>query len=44
MALQVGLTQTEAWQTNPGRILDLWMWQQEYDDEQHGLQRKGGGS
>ena len=43
MAMQVGYTEEQAWRTNPGRIRDLWLWQRDYDDEQHRLKRKGGG-
>jgi len=42
MALQAGLTEEQAWRSNPGRIKDLWLWRLEYDDQQHGVQRKGG--
>jgi hypothetical protein len=43
MALQVGLNEEQAWRSNPGRIRDLWLWRQEYDDEIHGVRRKEGG-
>jgi hypothetical protein len=44
-ALQCGLREREAWGTNPGRILDLFLWKRDYDDEQHRLkrERRGGG-
>lgn len=44
MALQAGLTEEQAWSTHPGRIHDLWLWRREYDDEQHGIERKRGGA
>ena len=28
-------------QMNPGAVIDVYLWRQEYDDEQHGLKRKG---
>jgi hypothetical protein len=28
---------------NPGAVFDAYLWRREYDDEQHGLKRGGGG-
>jgi len=42
MALQVGLTEESAMMKKPGCIFDLWLWRREYDDEQHGIKRRGG--
>ena len=39
-AMQVGMTEPQAWAANPGRILDLFLWKREYDDEQHGIKRR----
>jgi hypothetical protein len=37
--MMCGLTQTEAWLSNPGKLVDLYLWRREYDDEQHQLKR-----
>lgn len=39
MGLMAGLTEEQAWMTNPGRIADLYLWKRDYDDEQHGIKR-----
>ena len=40
--LMCGLSEREAWQSNPGRIADLFLYMREYHDEQHGIRRKSG--
>jgi len=34
-----GLTEMDAWLSNPGKIIDLFLYRREYDDEQHQLTR-----
>ena len=40
--MMCGLTETEAWLSNPGKLVDLFLWKREYDDEQHQLERAKG--
>ncbi len=42
--MMCGLTQQEAWLSNPGKLVDLYLWHREYDDEQHQLKRVKGGN
>ena len=37
--LMCGLTEMDAWLSNPGKIIDLFLYRREYDDEQHQLTR-----
>jgi hypothetical protein len=40
MGLQVGLTERQAWMTNPGRIVDMFLWKRDYDMAMHGKRLK----
>ena len=42
--MMCGLTEQEAWLSNPGKLIDLFLWRREYDDEQHQLKRSRGGT
>ena len=39
-ALRAGLSRAEALIMTPGEILDLFLYAQEYDDQQHGIRRE----
>ena len=35
-----GMTYTECRRCRPGTVMDLYLYRQRYDDEQHGIKRK----
>ena len=37
-----GLTEQEAWLSNPGKLIDLYLWKRDYDAQMHGITFKKG--
>ncbi|MGI6634179.1 MAG: hypothetical protein ACOX7B_03285 [Christensenellales bacterium] len=33
------MTEESAWRSAPGKLLDIFLWRREYDDELHGIKR-----
>lgn len=42
--LIAGLTKSEAMQTAPGQVIDLYIMRRDYDDAMHGIVRKAAGA
>lgn len=37
--MMCGMAEDAAWASCPGKLLDIYLWRQEYDDQLHGITR-----